>query len=190
MSSLCWSRVFEKNWQELLEALENIASQQPSSGAVKRPPEDILEEILEIVRGQERQIAAIDNRAILRDLYKEASTRELADLAFGSSKANAKANAKNELAAALSRGILSKEFARHNARLSLTTPPSTRSLKMKPLRNSFVRFRGLRPRSTSRWCRGRRLACASNNDVLLSHHARTTRNGLLTGSVFCRMGHS
>lgn len=59
LSESVLDRVFETNWPELLAAFERIASQQPPSGAGKRDPQEILEEILEIVRGQERRIGQL-----------------------------------------------------------------------------------------------------------------------------------
>lgn len=48
--------VFETYSPQLSEALDKIASEQPPSGPAKRPEREMLQEILEIVRGQERQI--------------------------------------------------------------------------------------------------------------------------------------
>lgn len=48
---------FEMYWPRLSTALDNIASQQSPSGAGKRPEREMLQEILETLRGQERRAA-------------------------------------------------------------------------------------------------------------------------------------
>jgi len=48
-------QVFETNYPHLSAALDRIAAQKPDTGSSHRPEREILQEILEIVRGQERQ---------------------------------------------------------------------------------------------------------------------------------------
>lgn len=102
--------VFETYWPQLSEALDKIASEQPPSGPAERPEREMLQEILEIVRGQERQI---DNLAILRAFYKEGAMRELFNLAYDSFKSDST----NKLAApALSKRTRSDSFAHYLSR--------------------------------------------------------------------------
>jgi hypothetical protein len=63
--------VFETNWPELLAALETIASQPPPSGARKRTDREILEEILELVRGQKRRIDYIERSQNIEEFARK-----------------------------------------------------------------------------------------------------------------------
>jgi hypothetical protein len=69
--------VFETNWLRLSETLETIASQAWPSGAVKRTELEILQEILEIVRGQERRIAEAENEKVLREPTRKTSYSDM-----------------------------------------------------------------------------------------------------------------
>jgi hypothetical protein len=60
---------FEMYWPRLSTVLNNIASQQAHSGAGKRPEREMLQEILEIVRAQERRIGQ-DEKSTVNQLRR------------------------------------------------------------------------------------------------------------------------
>ncbi len=61
--------VFETYWPRLADSLEGIASQKPTTEPAHRTEREVLQEILEIVRGQERRIAAVEENQLRKDLF-------------------------------------------------------------------------------------------------------------------------
>lgn len=77
LSESVLNNAFEMYWPGFSEELEKIASQQPPSDPVKRTEPEILQEILEILRGQERRGAEAEIEKARREVDRHVTTFEM-----------------------------------------------------------------------------------------------------------------